>query len=154
MKKYFKSFIVALLIGLFLSNLFLNQYNDYNGVKVSLNGDNLYFIQYGVFSSKSSMEENTIALQNYVYNIEDEKYYVYVGITNLEENKNKIIEYYKKEGYDTIVKEYQVSNEIFLKELEKYDEVLKNTTDKIAISSVMNQVLMKYEEVVIDGDKD
>ena len=69
MKKYLFSSIVALIIGLFLSFLFLNQYKDYNGISVSNNMDNLYFIQYGVFSSKESMEENTIELQNYVYNI-------------------------------------------------------------------------------------
>lgn len=151
MKKYLFSSLVALIIGLFLSFLFLNQYKDYNGIVVSNNIDNLYFIQYGVFSSEESMEENTIELQNYVYNIENDLYYVYVGITKDKENTNKIINYYNSLGYEVLLKEYSISNKNFLLELQKYDEVLKSASDSVAISSIINQVLMKYEEVVING---
>ena len=95
MKKYLLTFIIALIIGFFLSNFFLKQYDDFEGIKVSNNGESLYFIQYGVFSTLESLEENTIALQNYVYNKQDNLYYVYVGITKLKENAEKIINYYK-----------------------------------------------------------
>ena len=33
-------------------------------------------------------------IKNYVYNTLEDKYYVYIGITNKEENANKIINYY------------------------------------------------------------
>lgn len=151
MKKYFLTLLLALVIGFFLANFFLTQYEDFNGIKVSSNGDNLYFIQYGVFSSYESMEENTISLENYVYNIEDNKYYVYIGITKTKENKDKIMNYYKELGYETIVKEYQLTNTSFLQQLNNYDQVLKQTEDKVAIASIINQVLKKYEEVVING---
>ena len=55
MKKYFFSITVALIIGFFLSSAFLKQYNDYNGIKVNNVGENLYFIQYGVFSTLESI---------------------------------------------------------------------------------------------------
>ena len=89
MKKYLFTFIIALIVGFFLSNLFLKQYNGFDGIKVSGTGEKLYFIQYGVFSSLESLEENTINLQNYVYNEKDDLYYVYVGITGLKENRRK-----------------------------------------------------------------
>ena len=104
MKKYLLTFLIALIIGFFLSNFFLTQYDDFDGIKVSGTGENLYFIQYGVFSSLESLEENTISLQNYVYNKQDNLYYVYVGITKLEENAEKIVNYYKNLGYETIIK--------------------------------------------------
>lgn len=151
MKKYLLTFIIALIIGFFLSNFFLKQYDDFEGIKVSNNGETLYFIQYGVFSSLESLEENTIALQNYVYNKQDNLYYVYVGITKLKENAEKIINYYKSIGNETIIKEYDITNKSFLGLLENYDTVLKNTNDETAIASIINQVLVKYEEVVISG---
>lgn len=153
MKKYLLTFLIAIIIGFFLSNFFINQYDDYNGIKVSNNGDNMYFIQYGVFSSKESMEENTISLQNYIYNINDNQYYVYVGITKLEENTKKIVNYFKQLGYETIIKEYQVSDENFINLMNNYDDILLNATDNSLISSVINEVLTKYEEVVINGSK-
>ena len=153
MKKYLKSLFVAIIIGLFLSNLFLKQYDSYSGIKVSSMSDMLYFIQYGVYSNINSMEENTINLQNYVYNIDDDKYYVYVGITSLDENKDKIVKYYSDLGYTTIVKTYEINNKKFLEKVKIYDEVLKDTTDITTISGIISQMLETYEEVVINGDK-
>ena len=153
MKKYFFSITVALIIGFFLSSAFLKQYNDYNGIKVNNIGENLYFIQYGVFSTLESMEENTISLENYIYNIDDNKYFVYIGITKNLSNKNKIINYFESLGYKVIVKEYGITNKEFLNLLDNYDSTLKSTDDKTAISSIINQVLIKYEEVVINGNQ-
>ena len=68
-----------------------------------------------------------------------------------EENAKKLVNYYKTLGYDVIIKKFEISNKNFLELLVNYDEVLKNTDDTAAISSVVNQVLMKYEEVVING---
>lgn len=152
MKRYLLTFVIALIIGFFLCDFFINQYNKYEGIKVSGMGEELFFIQYGVFSSLESMEENTIELQNYVYNMEDNLYYVYVGITKYEDNAEKIVNHYKSIGYDAIIKKFQITNENFIELLVNYDEVLKNTEDETAISSVINQVLMKYEEVVINGN--
>lgn len=151
MKKYIKSLFFALIIGLFLSKLVLKQYDGYNGIKVSGLSDTVYFIQYGVYSDKNSMEDNTINLQNYVYNIDDGKYYVYVGITK--NNKEKIVDYYRSLGYDTIVKEFGISNKEFINKLDILDETLKNTNDITATSSIINQTLELYEEVVINGGK-
>ena len=151
MKKYLLTFVVALIIGFFLSNFFLKQYDDFEGIKVVNKGDTLYFVQYGVFSSLESLEENTISLQNYVYNKQDNLYYVYVGITKLKENAEKIVNYYKNIGNETLIKEYGITNKSFLELLENYDTVLKNTNDETAIASIINQVLVKYEEVVISG---
>lgn len=151
MKKYLTTLLLALVIGFFLANFFIKQYDNYNGIKVSNTGDSLYFIQYGVFSSVESMEENTISLQNYVYSEDEGLYYVYVGITSIKENAEKIVEFYNNNGYEAIIKEFEIFNVNFLESLKTYDEVLKNTNDGTAIASIINQVLIKYEEVVING---
>lgn len=151
MKKYFYTFIIALIIGFFLSYYFIIQYDDYNGIKVSSVSDELYFIQYGVFSSLESMESETISLTNYVYSKIDDKYYVYIGITNNSDNVNKIVSYYKDLGYETIIKKYQVNNKNFIESVKEFDNILLETTDKTVINSIINQTLIKYEQEVING---
>ena len=151
MKKYIFTFLIAIVVGFFLAFFFIKQYDNYSGIKVSSRGNELYFIQYGVFSSIDSMEKETIALENYVYNISDNMYYVYVGITSNGDNANKIISYYKELGYETLIKKYEIANTKFLEELANYDSILLSTTDKTVIASLISQVLGKYEEVVING---
>ena len=151
MKKYLFTFFIAIVIGFFLSISFIKQYDSYTGIKVSGIGEDLFFIQYGVYSSIENMEKETIALENYVYNMNNDMYYVYVGITSLEENANKIINHYKNLGYKTIIKKYQIANTKFLEELTNYDNILKSTNDETVVASLINQVLIKYEEVVISG---
>jgi len=151
MKKYLFTFFIAIVIGFFLSYFFIKQYDSYTGIRVSGVGEELYFVQYGVFSSIENMEKETIALENYVYNINEGMYYVYVGITKKKDNANKIVNYYKDLGYETVIKQYEISNNKFLEELTNYDSILSNTTDKTVIASLINQILIKYEEVVISG---
>lgn len=153
MKKYLFTFLCSLIIGFFLAHFFIKQYKSNTGIKVSLNNEELYFIQYGVFSSKESMEENALTLQNYVYNIEDNLYYVYIGITKDKSVADKIVEYYKKINYETIVKKFNIQNKEFIKLLDNYDKVLKSTSDDTVIASILNQILIKYEEVVINGSQ-
>ena len=151
MKKYLFTFFIAIVIGFFLSYFFIKQYDSYTGIKVSGTGEKLYFVQYGVFSSIESMEKETIALENYVYNIDEGMYYVYVGITKNSDNANKIVEHYKNLGYETLTKQYEIINNEFLEELINFDNILSSTTDKTVIASLINQFLIKYEEVVING---
>ena len=148
MKKYLKTFILALIVGFFLGYMCIKQYKDKSTIKVSSNVNTLYFIQYGVFSSKENMEENTINLQNYIYNINEDLYYVYVGITKNKDNAEKISMYYQDLGYSTIIKEYDVNNKDFIKEIESLDDVLINTEDSIVIGSIASKSLEKYESVV------
>ena len=60
--------------------------------------------------------------------------------------------YYKNLGYETIIKHYQINNKKFLEELKEYDNIISNTNDLTVLSSLISQVLMKYEEVVINGE--
>ena len=151
MKQYILTFVVALIIGFFLCNFFIKQYNDYNGIKVVNSGYELYFIEYGIYDSVSDMEKNTINLENYIYNEIDNKYYVYIGITLDKDNANKIVDHFKTLGYDTIIKKFSITSKEFIEIIKNYDALIKNITDVTAFSSLISQVLTKYEEVVING---
>lgn len=151
MKQYIFTFVVALIIGFFLCNFFIKQYDDYNGIKVANTGYELYFIEYGAYDTISDMEKNTINLENYIYNEKDNKYYVYIGVTELLDNANRIVEHYKSLGYETSIKKFGITNKEFMEIIKNYDNLLKSIEDETAFSSLISQVLTKYEEVAIRG---
>ena len=118
---------------------------------MSNSGYELYFIEYGSYDTINDMEKNTINLENYIYNEYDNKYYVYIGITELEENAKKIVNHYKKLGYETSIKKFGITNKEFMNIIKNYDDLIKNIDDDTAFSSLISQMLTKYEEVVIHG---
>lgn len=154
MKKYLFTIIISLLVGFLLSNYILKQYDDYKGITVYKDGEMLYFIEYGVYDNYSDMEKNTINLENYIYQVDDNKYYVYIAITKNDEVLNKINNYYKKLGYNVTTKEFYVTNSEFIKSIENNDSVLLLTNDEVVIGEVVSEGLTSYEKVVINEGKD
>ena len=73
-------------------------------------------------------------------------YYVYIGISLDSENVNKIQEYYKKQGINTIIKTTTLTDSTFIDSLKQYDMVLKETTAEDTIKEICKQVLSKYKE--------
>lgn len=141
--------VLCILIGFFMGNFMFKQYSQKVDT-VSLTGENLYFLQAGVFSSESSMKEAMSKSSYYIYRKENNMYYSYVGIVKNEKNLEKLKDYFKQEGYDIYVREMFVSNISFLTILDQYENLLQETTDNKIIKSIENQVLGKYEELVID----
>lgn len=153
MKKFIVPILLALITGLILGRFVLNQY-EFEGKIVPVGSKNktAYFIQQGVYSSKESMEKNVSEFPYYIYSIIDNKYYVYIGITFLEENLEKIKGYYEKMGYITYVKELSIDNKNFITVLEQYDSLLKESDKEEIVGTVCSQVLSKYEELVLKND--
>lgn len=154
MKKYIFSISLALIIGMLFGNFFLNQYENYKGIKITSNdGESLYFIRYNIYDSIDDMEKGTLSLVNYIYTVIDNKYYVYIGITKNSDNLIKLNNYFSSLGYKTITEEFLVTNKDFLNELENYENILSNTDDSVVISSITSLVLEQYE-VLVNGNKD
>ena len=132
--------------------IMFNEYNkeEVKPVSISSKIEKIYFIQVGVYSNLEKMKQSLTNLEYYIYNKENNLYYVYVGITKTTENVDKLKEYFNKLGYDIYVKELDVNNKKFNEVLNQYVALLKETTDDKAISTICNQVLSKYEELVIN----
>ncbi len=148
MKKYLFPVILSLCIGMLLAYTIINSYNNVDSLTVSKNAEEIYYLQKGVYSSKTKMEEGMSDFQHYIYNVEDNKYHTYIGISKNKNNINKIKEFYQNKGYDTYIVTKITDNEEFLVVLGQYDELLANTDDENALSVICNQVLAKYEEMV------
>lgn len=148
MKKYLFPIFLSTLIGTAMAYLLISSYDDIEPVSLSKDAEDVYYIQSGVYSNKDEMLEDMTMFENYIYNVEDNMYYTYVGITKNEKNAEKIKEFYKQKGYDTSIRKKVTDNTEFLTILGQYDDIIKNTDDSNTISVVCNQVLSKYEEMV------
>ncbi len=154
MKKYLCSILFGLLIGFFLSKTMLEQYGSSNGLKTaSVDGQIAYFIKYGEYSSLDELERKTISLTNYIYTEADNKYIVYIGITLREENLEKLVKYFNEQKYNVTIEKFLITNRSYLNYLENADKLLENTNDKTVLGEVSSQILSKYEELVINGNK-
>ncbi len=132
-----------------MGKVFLEQYDGYKGIRFTSNtGEEVYFIRYGEFNTESEMEQATLTLTSYIYNIVDNKYRVFIGITKSEDNLIKLSNYYTAKGYSVYTDRYFINNSEFIKLLDNYDTILASTDDSMVIDSVNGQILEKYEELV------
>ena len=152
MKRYFWSIFLSLIVGVYLGKFTLNQYHDFNIFPVSSGYETVYFLKQGVYSSEDFMKNSMSSFSYYIYNLEDDGYHTYIGITKSYENALKVKEYYKKKGYDIYVDENNIKNDKFLSVLGQYDILLSDISDD-SIDGVCNQILSSYEEWVINEDK-
>lgn len=141
--------ILCILVGFFMSNFMFQQYDKVGAEKVSFEKNNVYFFQIGVYSSLENMKESLKNVDTYIYEESEQLYYAYVGMTKESANLEKIEGYFKNLGYVIYRKERKVSNLAFQEVLVQYDLMLKETTDTKTIGSIMNQVISKYEELVL-----
>ena len=100
------------------------------------------------YDGVDSMNEGMKDFSHYIYNTENNSFYVYIGITTSKENALKIVEYYKSLGVETVISEKITDNKEFVNILRQYDELLSKTDDSESIKTICNQILVKYEELV------
>lgn len=148
MKKYLFPISVSLILGVFMAYFIIRQYEDMPALAVSSEAETLYYIQRGVYTDMDTMKDGMKEFTHYIYNVEDNQYYAYIGITTSKENALKIQNYYKSIGYDTFLKDKITDNDDFINVLRQYDELLAKTDDSESIKVICNQVLAKYEELV------
>ena len=126
----------------------IRQYETMPALAVSSEAESLYYIQRGVYQDMNTMSDNMKDFTNYIYNVEDNQYHSYIGITTSKDNASKIQNYYKEAGYETEVEERITDNKDFINILKQYDELLAKTDDSESVKVICNQVLAKYEELV------
>lgn len=142
-KKIFYS-IIILITGIIVGrNIYLSK-----ATQTFSNKDIYYFIQEGVYSSKSIMEENIKNMDLKVVDELDNKYYVYLGITKDESIAKKLKEIYESQGYQIYIKEVSLSNEEFNNNVTQFDLLINATTSEKEILTIEKVVLANYEEII------
>lgn len=144
MKKYIVLTILSVGISYLMAKMIFMGYQNDSVVALSNSGEKYYFLQMGVFSNYDSMLDNTTKFPNYIYMIEDDKYYVFSCISKDMDNINKIKDYYKNIGYDNYVKEFTLADDELSKTVDKVDMILKETNE--GIIELCKQSISKYKE--------
>lgn len=149
--KIFKNFIIILFIimfGIYIGTYLYNSYLLRNEDKI--NTYKIYILEYGVYNSYESMEENGKNIDNYFYYSDKAGYHILLGITK---NKNIITKI--RESYENIaninIREDYTDNMEFIESLNQYDNLIINS-NKTEVLQAEKQILSKYEELVLNEE--
>ena len=149
MKKTMLLAVIFVVLGAICGNYLYQKAPD--SISVFQEDNAYYFLQEGVYSSKEIMQENAGDLTNKLTILEDNKYYVYVGITKTRENAEKIQKIYKDMGYQTYINEMKLDNEEFSNNVVQFDLLVKESDSADDILTIEEVVLANYEELIGTG---
>ena len=108
-------------------------------------------LEYGVYSSIESMDENGKNIENYFYYNDKDGYHILLGITENKNIINKIGESYENISNINIREDY-IDNMEFLENLKQLDNLILNS-NKTEILQIEKQVLGHYEELILNNEK-
>ena len=148
MKKTLKISIFSIALGAIAGIILNNTYKEKLSNSFLNEGKTYYFIQEGVYSSTSSMQENTKDLLVKTVDSKNDKQYVYLVITRDEKNAKKLKEIYENKGYQIYIKEQNLSNEEFYNNVTQFDILINSTNKESEILTIEEVVLANYEELI------
>lgn len=150
-KKKIVYFIIAVITGITIGKYVYDSYNKTETKDVfKYKNENVYMLQYGVYSSEENMINNTKNLKNYFYFKDNDGYHAIIGITKNENLKEKIVDSYKITE-NIYMKRVNIDNSEFITLLDQYDNLIKDTDDKTTIFNAQKQVLSKYEKLILQN---
>lgn len=140
--------VIVILLGCFSGKLIYHKISD--AYALNIKKDNVvYLLQLGVYSSKASMESDTIDINNKLVVKKNNNYYVYVGISKSKDNLKKISYLYNKLGFNLYLSEQEVNQSEFLTNLEQFDLLLSKASTNDELDSINSVILSSYEEMVL-----
>ncbi len=143
-----KKFLFSLVVAIFLGTAVGKYFYDETSAKTVFQEDEIIFLQQGVYTDKNNMEENIKRIDPKVVVHNEDKYYVYVGITKNQKNAKKIKDIYDKKGYDIYEKVLSVSSEEFKNNVEQFDLLLEKATKEEEIMTINEVILANYEQTL------
>lgn len=145
MKKTMLLAVIFVVLGAVCGNYLYRKAPD--TVSVFQTNQTFYFLQEGIYSSKDIMQENVGDLANKLVVLEDNKYYVYVGITMNQDNANKIKKIYEDMGYQVYIKKMTLNNEEFASNVSQFDLLVQESDTTEDVLTVEEVVLANYEQI-------
>lgn len=139
-KKVVFPIFISVISGGICGHLVYSIYED--KTELAFDTNMVYLIQAGAYSTYDNMRANTMGL-NYVYYEDDGLYKAIVGITQDEENVEKIKETY---GREVVVNKYLINDLELCKKIEEYDKILNKTNNLEEIQQISIEVLELYKK--------
>lgn len=141
--------MAAIMLGYFCGKFI---FEDYQTSETTFQDvGTVYFLQQGVYSSLEAMEQSVEDLSQYLYRKEEDKYYVYFGITSKKENAEKVKELYSKNNKFVYIKQSVMTNQDFLSNLIQYDILLNSSNTMDEVNSVLKAIIASYQEFVVSS---
>ena len=141
-----KNIIIVIILGSLIGFLFGNLlFKNYEGIEYMDEDGNIYYVQYGVYTSNEAALDNASKLNNYKIIELDDKYYVYLGVTTDYDLAVKIQNMYKEKDIYTYIRSDYVSNSETLELLKQFDDKLKDKENEEEIESVMQEIFENQE---------
>lgn len=151
MKKILIFGIIFIFIGFILGKMIFG--NKIDLLKKIYNMDTYYFLQEGVYSDRSILQNNLSKLNKKVIDYNNDKFYVYVGITKDIKVAKKIKKIYKNMGISVYQKEKDISSSEFSNNVTQFDLLINATDEDDEILTIEEVVLANYDEIVKSGSK-
>lgn len=145
MKKTMLLAVIFVVLGAVCGSYLYEKAPD--SISVFQENQTYYFLQEGIYSSKDIMQENVGDLANKLTVLEDNKYYVYVGITMSKSNANKIKKIYEDMGYKIYIKTVTLDNEEFSSNVSQFDLLVEESDSNDDVLTVEEVVLANYEQI-------
>jgi len=123
-----KNIVLVILFGSLMGFIFGSFiFKNYKDVDLLDEDGNIYYLQYGVYTTLEGANSNTEHL-NHEYFIRefDSKYYVYLGVTTDYDKALKLKDKYENENIHIYIRSDYVENSETLEKLKEYDEKLDN----------------------------
>lgn len=134
MKKYMP-IVMAIIIGNIFGNLI---FDSYESEVVMTSDGNVYMLQYGAYTKKEVLNENTknLELDSYIIENINDVYYVYFGITTNYYNALNIVDFYKDKGIFLYIKENYLGKSELIEKIKNNDLLIKDEKN--------NDLIIKY----------
>ena len=138
-----KNVIIVICLGIIIGYVFGNIiFNNYEGKEYIESDGNIYYVQYGVYTTEEAAKENSQKLDNYKIVELDDKYYIYLGVTTSYNTALQIQNFYKEKNIYTYIRSDYVNNSETLDILKQFDSKIKDEED---ISKVMKEIFENKE---------
>ncbi len=129
--------VMGSIFGYFFGSII---FKNYKGSEYIGDNGNIYYLQYGVYTTKEGAVENTKKLTvNYNIQEMDNKYYVYLGVTTSYNIALNLQKKYKEKNIYTYIRSDYVENSETLDKLKEYDSKIKDKSDD-EVESVMKEI--------------
>lgn len=143
--------VLTIMIGGVIGKFFYLRYEDEVSLEVLSEGNTIYLLQYGVYSSYENMMEAGSNITDYFYYQDKDGYHIIIGITENKNNSDKIRDSYGITD-NIYIKEVKINNKEFMENLKQYDVLINDIDNKSVIINAEKQIMSKYEELVLNSE--
>ena len=124
--------ISAVFLGYVCANFVISEYNRPQDKE----NNTVYFLE---------LEKEDKTIKNQII-LKEETNHTYIGMTMDKNIAKKIKKIYREDNIDLLIQKKNIDNISFISDLEQYDILLKNTTNRKEIDSILGSILSSFEE--------